>query len=514
MDASIRQYIDEGPVVYIGSIDSVKVSAGVNQVKLSWAPSSDSRIKGAIIYWKNRECKQEVSWDPSQPFETVVTDLPEGSVLFEIVTCDSHGNVSVPVSISGNVYGPSFANLIDDTATITSGFFDETAHTVDLGFKHSSNYYYRGLKLTYHTLAQTDSTVMLPKDSTMIRLENVASPEIFYSAFFLPEEGSIDMFFAESHRYEDLFNPFCEVTGALNPKLSYMSGATASTTFQANRAPVTVTVPDGSWVSASVEGQTVKISSTETNATGANRDAVITLHAGDFENNITVTQVKDIRGTAYGNEGIIFWQDAADYSQYKIISAARGNCQWATENVYLGLALGTYQMAGTAANMAKWLSATGSSTIGGILTPNNDVIGAQDPASYPAFTWCKNLGPGWYLPSALELREVFAVYNGCDFDAATAAVPNNITAAEKAARDTFDNLMVSMGGEKLNTQDGSKAGDWVWDNMEEAGKTDGTKACGFRFGNRGHGARSKQNDGSSSDPFYTRAVKIVTILDI
>lgn len=509
MDETMKEFQGDGPIVYLGKIDSLKVFSGKQQAKLTWAPSSDSRINGATIYWNNRSGQKEVEWNPSQPFETIVEDLREGSVVFEIVTTDAHGNTSVPVTISGNVFGESFETLLDDSATITSGFFDEEKHTIDLGLKHSSNFYYKFLKVEYTDSEGNKQSVLVEKGTETVTLENVSSPEVFYSSVFLPEEGCIDMFTSESHRYEDLYNPYCTVESE-SLLIATVEGGTASTTFKANRAPVSATA-NVEWLSAEVlNGSEIKVSTTAENSTGADRTGSVTLKAGEFTCEISVTQTRSHLGDAYGNEGVIFWQNPENAAEYKIISAARGDCMWSTESVLLGINLGTYQQA--ISNKGNWKSITGFTEINGVLVNNNDVIearAAQYTGCYPAFEWCRNLGEGWYLPSGLELRAVFEAYNGTTFDAGTAGKPSGLTAAEKAARQKFEDTLVSIGGEKLNSQAESKDGDWVWSNMESSA----ANACGFRFGNRGFGARSKQIDATNNATytFYTRAVKVVTI---
>ena len=51
MDASIQEFLDGGEaVVYLGKVTGVKAYPGKNEARITWNASSDSRIKGAIIY--------------------------------------------------------------------------------------------------------------------------------------------------------------------------------------------------------------------------------------------------------------------------------------------------------------------------------------------------------------------------------------------------------------------------------------------------------------------------------
>ena len=47
MDATYKEFIEEGPIVYIGKVDSLKAYAGRNRVMLEWQKLLDPRAKTA-----------------------------------------------------------------------------------------------------------------------------------------------------------------------------------------------------------------------------------------------------------------------------------------------------------------------------------------------------------------------------------------------------------------------------------------------------------------------------------
>jgi len=109
MDATYKEFIEEGPIVYIGKVDSLKAYAGRNRVMLEWQKLLDPRAKTAKIFWENRTKSTELQLtDKATLTQVVVEDLAEGSYVFEICTYDTYGNSSimseVPCAVYGDVY--------------------------------------------------------------------------------------------------------------------------------------------------------------------------------------------------------------------------------------------------------------------------------------------------------------------------------------------------------------------------------------------------------------------------
>ena len=93
MDATYKEFIEEGPIVYIGKVDSLKAYAGRNRVMLEWQKLLDPRAKTAKIFWENRTKSTELQLtDKATLTQVVVEDLAEGSYVFEICTYDTYGN--------------------------------------------------------------------------------------------------------------------------------------------------------------------------------------------------------------------------------------------------------------------------------------------------------------------------------------------------------------------------------------------------------------------------------------
>ena len=254
--------------------------------------------------------------------------------------------------------------------------------------------------------------------------------------------------------------------------------------FTTNVSPLTATVAAdaASWLSAEIGATEVKVKVLGPNFSLADKTGVVTIAGEGVSADLTVTQKHSVIGMTYGTEGVIFWQDPADASRVKIISAKGEPHVWSAQ--------------------AK---ATGATSADADPTANINAVKAM--ADYAtgnyAVKYCEDLGPGWYMPSPSELEDLFTGYNGIPFADATNDVPDKITPYEQLCRQYFDAAMVGIGGVKINTQAGSANGDSIWGCRETS---DGAKAYYVRYGKKVNTNASKT--GTSR---YVRCVKIVTL---
>ena len=222
-------------------------------------------------------------------------------------------------------------------------------------------------------------------------------------------------------------------------------------------ASVEVDAANRSWCSASVNGNTITITATENNTTGASRQAEVTVTATSttgaepVSEIIVVTQKQFVEngykiGELYTeNEkavGVVFWV-SDDGQTAKIVSLNRTASTVA------------WSKAGT-----TWLGA--ASEDNGVENTST-IMASAEAADVPALESCTD---GWYWPAINELKQLFEAYNGTTFDEATNANPNAITDAEKEARAAFDQLLTDNGGTPLNTADESGTGDQYWASTE------------------------------------------------
>lgn len=99
-------------IYYPGILDSARVFSGNKRVLLWGLFTSDPKIVKYKVFWNGRESFIEKDIVRSAGVDTVelfLNNLTEGGISFEIRTFDEKGNSSVPVNVSGIVYGANYA---------------------------------------------------------------------------------------------------------------------------------------------------------------------------------------------------------------------------------------------------------------------------------------------------------------------------------------------------------------------------------------------------------------------
>lgn len=285
--------------------------------------------------------------------------------------------------------------------------------------------------------------------------------------------------------------------------LEAAAGSTASVTATTNKELTTlaVTLADASWLEYKISDATITFRALSDNETGDARSTTATVTAGSGDNTASVTltlsqaklitvepwKVGDIVPDAEGLKGgIVFWVDPSDGTKAKIVSLTRSSVVWTTN---------------------------ASAPVYGLTDPDGAVnmqkiIEHGSADDVPAVGWCRALGEGWYWPSRQEIIQLYDFYNGGHGSGFTAALPADLTQAEKDRRDEVEKLFIDAGGDPLNGTPeacGSQAtgnGDSYWASTETSA---GDKAFYIRFGKYGDLNISK----TSTSPRFIRAMRVV-----
>lgn len=199
MDATYKEFIEDGPIVYIGKVDSLKAYAGRDRVMLEWQRLLDPRAKTAKIFWENRTKSVDVPLtDNTKPMQFVVNDLAEGTYVFEVCTYDIYGNSSimseVPCVVYGDIYEKLLFNAKVKTAVLKDGVLTVT-------FTASQESTFIGSEITYTNTEGVSKTVSLKAPATVIKINDFAGDRIIYRSIYLPEKTAIDQFYSASDEF-------------------------------------------------------------------------------------------------------------------------------------------------------------------------------------------------------------------------------------------------------------------------------------------------------------------------
>ena len=83
---------------------------------------------------------------------------------------------------------------------------------------------------------------------------------------------------------------------------------------------------------------------------------------------------------------------------------------------------------------------------------------------FPMVKACDDIeGGDWYLPAVNELKSILEAYNGTPYDQATTGLKHTgLPEAEKTARENFDKILLSIGGNQLNLSYGTLKSTSCW----------------------------------------------------
>lgn len=192
-----KKYIEEGEIVYVGKLDSVKVLSGKERVKIVAQVKPDPKIRKAVIKWNDGKDSILVDITNNSLMEEYIP-MSEGIVSFQLFTIDEHGNRSVAVPAIGRAYGPrysaSLSNRLTSNAIIDN---DNTAYIdwqeMDLSAGPISTH----IRYENQNGDTKDLYVNVNVLNTTITDLALSAKTVSYRTLYLPQKTSIDTFYTE-----------------------------------------------------------------------------------------------------------------------------------------------------------------------------------------------------------------------------------------------------------------------------------------------------------------------------
>lgn len=209
-DATYREFLEDGSIIYAGKADHINVYPGRNRIKLDWIIPADPDVDRAIVYWNNRRDSLRVEAndaDEVRAMEVLIPDMNEGAYTFEIYTFDTFGNRSVKAETTGRVYGDLYsaslvnrpvASMMIQGNDVIIGWHpgDEQAYAVEILYPHRD-----GTVHNVEVLSEETSTV----------LENYVLGQPFrFRTLYLPHPLVIDDFYTDYEEVEVHDTPIVE----------------------------------------------------------------------------------------------------------------------------------------------------------------------------------------------------------------------------------------------------------------------------------------------------------------
>lgn len=215
MDAHYKDFIEGGPIVYVGKVDSLKAFAGRDRIRIEWRKLLDPRAKTATIFWENGTKSVEVELERGKDMKYVIEGLAEGSYIFDVYTYDGLGNTSIKSEVTGTVYGSGYEKLLfnsqiksavlkNEVLTVTfAAPQDDTLIGSEIRYTNT-NGEEEIATLVYRTVIEGDKEKGEPDKiviNTKIDIKNLSGKRIEFRSVYLPEPTAIDCFYTDYDEY-------------------------------------------------------------------------------------------------------------------------------------------------------------------------------------------------------------------------------------------------------------------------------------------------------------------------
>ncbi|MDR1865880.1 MAG: discoidin domain-containing protein [Bacteroidales bacterium] len=185
------QFLNGGEKIYAARVDSVIPHAGYEQLELE-VFVSNTRTDTVKVYWDNYQKHADIPVNSSSGvFTKAIDGLVEGSYLFQVVSLDPYGNRSLPVEVSGTVFGANFTSLLRNRNVVGMSVLRNGELTIKWG---SSVTY--GVECVASYINTSDQTVTLhvPMTETENTVISDFKSGLSYYTVFMAEPTAMETF--------------------------------------------------------------------------------------------------------------------------------------------------------------------------------------------------------------------------------------------------------------------------------------------------------------------------------
>lgn len=197
-----KKFAAGGEIIYPATFDSLKVIPGNGRVMITGLLAGIPNVVKFRVYWNDGLDSLEAPITRKLKIDTIrqiVSNLPEGPRTFTIRTFDDKGNRSIPMTITGNVYGANFQTSIDERGNraILKSILDKDG-AAEISWANVDAYVgVLGMHIHYFDANNNEHDLIEPskgKDQvTIIPGVSVQKP-ITYNTLYLPDTVGIDTF--------------------------------------------------------------------------------------------------------------------------------------------------------------------------------------------------------------------------------------------------------------------------------------------------------------------------------
>ena len=191
-DSIYEKYIVSNGLIYPGKVLEAEAFSGKNRIEIVWKNNPEPSVEKARIFWNNYTDSIDVNIDlNSETTRTIINDLPENTYSFMIRTYDNEGNISIPVEVTGIVYGNIYEQSLINRSIKTRLYVPDDL-TLEWNVAEETELV---TSVTYTDLDGNTHTIFVDpsESSTFIANFDVQKP-VKYSTTHKPDSKAIDVF--------------------------------------------------------------------------------------------------------------------------------------------------------------------------------------------------------------------------------------------------------------------------------------------------------------------------------
>jgi len=192
------KYLQRGETIYVAPPDSVKIFSGREKVKITYR-NYDPTVGKLTVYWDFRQgsASFDVPADNlGEEEELTILNLQEKHYTFELVATDPSGQYhSIPLNISGQVYGPRYEASLVNRKVGNATIFPLANYKMSIAWASAVGTM-AGVELLYRNSSDTETVMKVTNDDMLINITDSKDDAIMYRTFHLPE-NCIDTFYME-----------------------------------------------------------------------------------------------------------------------------------------------------------------------------------------------------------------------------------------------------------------------------------------------------------------------------
>ncbi len=199
-----KKYMPDGEIIYPQKPSSVETYPGKNRIQLEWV-IVDPKVTFCKIVYKQENIQKDITVMiperdnySNDTIRVNVPDLKEAAYLFEIVSYDDYGNVSIPVEVEEEAYGEIYESSLMNR--LLKDYVYDKENGLQLEW-YDANENEIGMELYYTDINDNNQVILVDSSETYTAIFDYKYGEPLYNiSLYKPVPFAIDTFYTDKQR--------------------------------------------------------------------------------------------------------------------------------------------------------------------------------------------------------------------------------------------------------------------------------------------------------------------------